>query len=216
MLMPISIAIVEDDAGLAGEISEIVSDTPDFKLVCCCRNMAGALETIPPLAPDVVIMDIKLPDGSGIQATEKLKRLLPDTEVMIFTIYENTGEIFQAIKAGANGYLLKRAGYEEIVTAIRNLMKGEVPMTGEIARKVMQSFRKPQLSLFLQNDPSAGKLTPRETEILQLLTKGFQSKEIASNCAISLETVNSHLKKIYEKLRVHSRTEAVVKFLKNS
>lgn len=209
---PISIAIVEDDADLADEIVEIVNDTPDFKLVCCCRNMTSALETIPPLKPDVVIMDINLPDGSGIQATEKLKRIIPGTEVMIFTIYENTEDIFQALKAGANGYLLKRSTYEEIVTAIRNLMKGEVPMTGEIARKVMQSFRMPQP--VEKESPAKSKLTPRETEILQLLAKGHTTKDIARECSISFDTVHTHLKNIYEKLRVHTRTEAVVKFLK--
>lgn len=211
-MLPITIAIVEDDADLADEIVDIVNDTPDFKLVCCCRNMASALETIPPLAPNVVIMDINLPDGSGIQATEKLKSIIPRTEVMIFTIYENTEDIFQALKAGANGYLLKRSTYEEIVTAIRNLMKGEVPMTGEIARKVMQSFREPQP--LRKEDSGRSKLTPREIEILQSLAKGYTTKDIARECNISFDTVHTHLKNIYEKLRVHTRTEAVVKFLK--
>ncbi|OAM87401.1 response regulator transcription factor [Termitidicoccus mucosus] len=210
--MSIKVAVVEDNADIARDIAQIITETPDFELCCVCRNVQSALKRIPPLMPDVVIMDINLPDGSGIQATEKIKRIIPHTEVMILTIYENTEEIFKALKAGANGYLLKRSSGEEIVTAIRDLMNGEGPMTGEIARKVMQLFRKPDVAA--QTDALKEKLTPREIEILQLLSKGHTSKDIAREISLSAFTVRTHLRNIYEKLRVHTRTEAVVKFLK--
>ncbi|OAM90435.1 response regulator transcription factor [Termitidicoccus mucosus] len=209
--MPITIAIVEDDADIADEISKLIAETLDFKLSCVCRNVRSALERIPAAAPDVVIMDINLPDGSGIQATAQLKRLIPRTEVMIFTIYENTEDIYQALEAGASGYLLKRSSSTVIVTSIRNLMKGEVPMTAAIARKVIQSFQKKEQPA--QANPGMSKLTPREMDILQLLAKGHPTKEIASQRFISIDTVNTHLRKIYEKLHVHSRAEAILKFL---
>ncbi|MDF9827909.1 DNA-binding NarL/FixJ family response regulator [Ereboglobus sp. PH5-10] len=209
--MPISIAIVEDDADIADEISKLIEETPDFKLSCCCRNMHSALERIPALAPDVVIMDINLPDGSGIQATAQIKRILPKTEVMIFTIYENTEDIYQALEAGASGYLLKRSSSSTIVSSIRNMMKGEVPMTAAIARKVIQSFQRKEAST--QSNPAMASLTPRELDILQLLAKGHPTKEIASQRSISVDTVNTHLRRIYEKLHVHSRAEAILKYL---
>ncbi len=212
--MPISIAIVEDDADIAEGIADIISEVSDFKLICCCRNVRTALSEIPAAAPDVIIMDINLPDGSGIYATAKLKQLLPHTEVMIFTVYENTEDIFQALEAGASGYLLKRSSSAKIISSIRNLMKGEVPMTAEIARKVIQSFKKQQPAA--QRGAASDKLTPREVDILQMLAKGYPTKEIASRRSISVDTVNTHLKSIYDKLRVHSRTEAVLKFLENN
>lgn len=212
--MPISIAIVEDDADIAEGIADIISEVSDFKLACCCRNVRTALAEIPAAKPDVVIMDINLPDGTGIYATAKLKELVPHTEVMIFTVYENTDDIYQALEAGASGYLLKRSNSATIVQSIRNLMKGEVPMSAEIARKVIQSFKKPQPTA--KGGVPNEKLTPREVDILQMLAKGYPTKEIASRRSISVDTVNTHLKSIYDKLRVHSRTEAVLKFLENS
>ena len=210
--MPITIAIVEDDAEIAEGIADIISEAPDFELVCTCGNVSAALAEIPPLAPNVVIMDINLPDGTGIYATAKLKQVLRHTEVMIFTVYENTEDIFQALEAGASGYLLKRSSSKKIISSIRNLMKGEVPMTAEIARKVITSFQKPRL--VAPGGAVGEKLTPREMDILQMLAKGYPTKEIAARCSISVGTVSGHLNKIYEKLHVHSRMEAVMKFLK--
>ena len=210
--MSISVAIVEDNSDLAEEITQIITEAPDLELACCCRNMRNALSRIPAAAPDVVIMDINLPDGSGIEATARLKQQLPGSEVMIFTIYEDSDEIFQALEAGASGYLLKRASTDELLRAIRDIMDGNVPMTGEVARKVIQSFQKKRM-LSSMISAAADKLTPSETDILELLAKGLPSKEIASLRCISVQTVNSHLKSIYDKLHVHSRTEAVIKYL---
>ncbi len=208
--MPIKIAIVEDKSEIAEEISRIISRAPDMQLMCVCRNYRSALARIPAASPDVVIMDINLPDGSGIQATGHLKRLLPRVEVLILTIYEETDEIFKALEAGASGYLLKRSSSDELLSAIRNLLQGEVPMTGEIARKVIQFFQKtkPVRANRSIDEP----LTLREIEILQMAARGLSAKEIASACSIGVQTVNSHLRSIYDKLHVHSRIEAVNKY----
>jgi DNA-binding NarL/FixJ family response regulator len=205
--MPISIAIVEDNAGICEELVQILSEDPDCTCVCVCRNMQTALAEIPAHAPDVIVMDINLPDGSGIDATARLKQLLPRTQILIFTIYEESEEIIRALEAGASGYLLKDTAPEELLRGIREIKHGGVPMTGEVARKVIQSFRK-------QSSPKTESLTSREEEILQLLSQGYISKEIADHLSISMETVKSHLKHIYGKLHVRTRTEAVIKYLR--
>jgi DNA-binding NarL/FixJ family response regulator len=207
-MMPIAVAIVEDNAGIAEELEAIIREDPLCKCVGICRNLQTALKKIPALAPDVVIMDIQLPDGSGIEGTERLKRLLPATQIMMFTIYEDSEQIFRALAAGASGYLLKRTAPEILLRSIHELKQGGVPMTGEVARKVIHSFRR---------DPAGAakleQLTPREEQVLDLLAKGFLSKEIARQLSVSVETVNTHLKHIYEKLHVRSRTEAVIKYM---
>jgi DNA-binding NarL/FixJ family response regulator len=206
--MSTTVGIVEDNAGICEELEQILAEDPGCMCVGVCRNMQTALRKLPPLAPEVVIMDIQLPDGSGIDCTARLKRLLPRTHILMFTIYEDAEQIFRALEAGASGYLLKRTAPVALLHAIHEVKHGGAPMTGEIARKVIQFFRK---------EPPKGekndRLTPRETEILELLAKGHASKEIAQNLSIGLETVNSHLKHIYEKLHVRSRTEAVIKYL---
>jgi DNA-binding NarL/FixJ family response regulator len=207
--MTTTIAIVEDKSGICEELEKILASDPDSRCVCVCRNMQTALRKIPSLAPDLVIMDINLPDGSGIDATAQLKRLLPRTHIMMFTVYDESEQIFQALAAGASGYLLKRTAPEALLRAVHEIRDGGVPMTGEVAQKVIQSFRR---------SPPKGvkpeKLTQREEEILKLLAEGHRSKEIAHRLSISLLTVNTHLKNIYDKLHVHSRTEAVIKYLK--
>lgn len=211
--MSISVAIVEDSADWTKEMGQVITEAPDLKLSCICRSVRTALAQIPAAAPDVVLMDINLPDGSGIDATAQLKKIVPKTEFLIFTVYEDTEEIFKALEAGASGYLLKRSTSTELVSAIRNLMKGEVPMTGEIARKIIQSFQKKDAPAAPVGNKYEGTLTPREQDILQMLARGLPTKEIAAQCSISAGTVSCHLKKIYEKLHVHSRTEAVLKYL---
>jgi DNA-binding NarL/FixJ family response regulator len=203
--MAITVAVVEDNAGICEELSQIIAEDSGCACVCVCRNLQTALRKILPLAPDVVIMDINLPDGSGIDCTAQLKRLLPQTQIMMFTIYEDSEQIYKALEAGASGYLLKRTAADALLGAIHEIKQGGVPMTGEVARKVIRSFRR--------ESPPVERLTPREEEILQLLAKGFLSREIALQLSISLETVNSHLKHIYDKLHVRSRTEAVIKYL---
>ncbi|MFT3783373.1 MAG: response regulator transcription factor [Nibricoccus sp.] len=206
--MPTKVALVEDNAGICEELEQIISEQqPNMTCVGVCRNARTALQRIPQLSPDVIIMDVQLPDGSGIEVTAKLKRQLPDTQILMFTVHEDTEQIYKALEAGASGYLLKRTAAQNLVRAIQEVKEGGVPMTGEVARKVIASFRKPSA-------PAAEKLTRREEEIMQLLVVGCLSKEIADKLSIGLETVNSHLKHIYEKLHVRSRTEAVVKYLK--
>lgn len=203
--MAISIAIVEDNAGIGEELQQIITEDPSCRCVCVCRNLQTALRDIPSLLPDVIIMDIHLPDGSGIDATLRLKRLLPRSEILIYTVYEESEEIFRALEAGASGYLLKETAPEEILRGIHEIKRGGVPMNGEVARKVIQSFRR--------QPPRAEPLTEREEEILRLLARGHVTKEIAELLSISAETVKSHLKHIYGKLHVRSRTEAVIKYL---
>ena len=205
--MVTKVALVEDNAGICEELEQIISEQPTLSCVGVCRNVRTALQKIPLLVPDVIIMDIQLPDGSGIEATARIKRLLPDTQILMFTVHEDTEQIYKALEAGASGYLLKRTAAQDLVRAIQEVREGGVPMTGDVARKVIQAFHKP-------NTGAAEKLTRREEEIMQLLVAGCLSKEIADKLSIGLETVNSHLKHIYEKLHVRSRTEAVVKYLK--
>lgn len=206
--MRTTIAIVEDNADIGEELVEIVAESPDCECLAICRNLRTALLRIPPLRPDVVIMDINLPDGSGIEATTRLKRLLPDTQILMFTIYEDHDQILKSLEAGASGYLLKRTAPEALLRAVLEIKQGGVPMTPEVARKVIQTFRKRPGSL-----EAPETLTTREEEILRLLSQGMLSKEIARTLEISVDTVSTHLKHIYSKLHVRTRTEAVIKFL---
>jgi DNA-binding NarL/FixJ family response regulator len=165
---------------------------------------------IPRLRPDVVLMDIHLPGESGIACTARLKARMPELQVMILTVYKDIELIFQALKAGASGYLLKRAPAEEVLRAIVDVHSGGAPMTSEIARLVVQSFR-PTPTTGIESQG----LSPRELEILALLCDGLTNKEIAVKLGISAETVRTHLGHIYEKLHVQGRTEAVTKYLKS-
>ena len=202
-----NVAIVEDNAGICNELQHVISGVEDFKCVCVCRNGESALAKIPGAKPDVVIMDIQLPDRTGIECTAKLKRILPGTQFLMFTIYDEGEHIFKALEAGAVGYILKSSPPEEIIRAVRQAKNGGAPMSAEIGRKVVESFH--------HGPPSPQEnelLTPREDEILALLAKGLLGKEIANHLGISHETVGSHLKNIYRKLGVTSRTQATIKF----
>jgi DNA-binding NarL/FixJ family response regulator len=207
--MPTTIAIVEDDFDLCEDLAEIIGETADLVCACTCRNGKSALHKIPLCRPDLVLMDIQLPDISGIECTAKLKRLLPHTQIVMFTVRDDNEQVFQALQAGASGYLLKGTPPLEILNALRDVVRGGAPMTGEIARKVVHSFHRSTPI----GHPAAS-LTSRETEVLELLAEGCISKEIAHRLSISVETVNYHLKQIYQKMDVHSRTEAVVKYLR--
>ena len=207
--MPTKIAIVEDDCEICDDLAKIVSETSDLVCVCTCRNGKSALQKIPQCQPDVVIMDIQLPDCSGIECTAQLTKQFPHLLVVMFTIQSDDDQIFQALQAGASGYLLKGASSEEILKALRDVVNGRTPMTGEIARKVIQSFHRPA-----KMEPPGGALTAREIAVLEFLVEGYISKEIAQRLSISIETVNYHLKQIYQKMQVRSRTEAVVKYLR--
>jgi DNA-binding NarL/FixJ family response regulator len=205
--MQTTVAIVEDNASICEELQHIISRTPDLFCVCACRNAASALARIPQAMPDVIIMDIHLPDQSGIFCTSRLKRQLPDCQILIFTIHDDTDQIVRALEAGASGYLLKNSDGSDIVAAIHDVRNHGAPMSREVARKLIESFHRPAPQVL-----SAEPLTPREEEVLQLLVEGLLYKEIGQRLNIKLDTVGTHLKSIYRKLHVRSRTEAVVKY----
>jgi DNA-binding NarL/FixJ family response regulator len=204
-----TIAIVEDNGPMRETLLQLIQDMPEMTCVCVCETAAKALKQIPKVAPDIVIMDIRLPDRSGIECTARLKPLLPDTQIMIYTVNEDNDQIFEALKAGASGYLLKSATPGEIREALVDISLGGAPMSSEIARKVVQSFRQPEVV----KNPELAHLSRREEEILALLAQGYVAKEIAQKLFLSYATVRTHLHHIYEKLHVSSKTEAVVKYL---
>lgn len=207
----IDVAIVEDNAALGNGLRKIVESATDFRCVGVWTTAEEALKKIDAFRPQVVLMDINLPGMSGIEATARIKHHLPDMQVIMVTVYRDHDQIFAALKAGASGYLVKRSTPEEVRQAIRDVRSGGAPMSAEIARRVVEAFHQPLKSA----SPAAGddvKLSKRETEILELLTKGLANKEIADRLDISVETVRVHLRRVYEKLHVHSRTEAAMKF----
>jgi len=206
--MSITVAIVEDNTALAASLRRMLNESGVCECVGTSPTAEDALRSIPRLSPDVVIMDIELPDLSGIACTARLKQIDPALQILILTVYNDNRKIFEALEAGASGYLLKRSSPDEIVRAVRDVKEGGAPMSAEIARKVVQSFRKP-----VPAGDGVASLTGREAEILALLAKGYASKEIADQLSISHRTVCGHLGKIYEKLHVRSRTEAVIKYL---
>src|ERR1035441_1126183 len=206
--MAISVAIVEDNTEVRRNISRFIDGAPGFRCTCACASAEEALRVIPQSPPDVVLMDIQLPRMSGIACTASLKKALPSVPVMMLTVYEDTDAIFNALKAGASGYLLKRSDPARVLEALTELHHGGAPMTAEIARKVIESFHRAKATA-----PPQDELTSREEEILDHLAKGFVTKEIADKLAISPATVRFHLRHIYDKLHVHSRVEAVIKYL---
>jgi DNA-binding NarL/FixJ family response regulator len=211
MAKPITIGIVEDSTAFRTQLSEFINASTEFRCICTCANATTALTEIPKCAPEVVLMDLQLPDGSGVDCTFQLKAKLPGSEFMIFTVHEDTEQIFDALKAGASGYMLKRTPPDEILAAIRDLRAGGSPMSHEIARKVVQSFRnEPRVSASRREVEA---LSPRQQEILQLLSRGSTVKEIADQLGLSVETIRSYIKLVYQKLHVRSRTEAVLKYL---
>lgn len=206
--MAISVAIVEDNPEIRRNLVRFVDESPGFRCSVSCGSAEEALRAIPAASPDVVLMDIQLPGKSGIACTAELKALLPGLRVMMLTVYEDNDAIFNALQAGASGYLLKRSAPARLLEAITDLHRGGAPMTGEIARRVIESFHRYQPKSHPQD-----KLTAKEEEILQLLAKGYGNKEISTKLDIAYDTVRYHLKHIYDKLHVHSRTEAVLKYL---
>ncbi len=207
---PIPIAIVEDDPLYRQTLRHILGRSGTYQCTAAYPSAEDALAAISSAkkAPAVVLMDINLPEMSGIACTARLKTLVPAPQVLMLTVYEDTERIFSALKAGASGYLLKRSTPAEILEALEDVLQGGSPMTSQIARKVVQSFR--------ASPDNAGDatLTAREEEILKLASQGYVPKEIAAHLTISLHTARTHLKNIYEKLHVRSRTEAVIKYLK--
>ncbi len=202
------VAIVEDNATLRQYLSELISSAAGHRCVCTCASAEDALEKIPHQRPDVVLMDIHLPGDSGIACTVRLREKLPKMQVIMLTVYRDIRVIFQALKAGACGYLLKRADDQEILEAIAEVRAGGAPMTSEVARMVVRSFMDNRSA-----NPGTEQLSPREREILELVAKGLSNKEIGNQLHISFGTVRIHLMHIYEKLHVRCRTEAAAKYL---
>jgi DNA-binding NarL/FixJ family response regulator len=205
-----TVAIVEDNAVMRNTFRQWIEAASGFKCVFACATAEEALTEIPRLKPDVVLMDVHLPGESGIACTAQLKEKLPGVQVIIVTVYRNHELIFQALQAGACGYLLKRSSPEELLKAINEVRSGGAPMTSEIARMLVEAFQRKPATL------TAGDgLTQRESEILDLLSEGLSNKEIADRVKVSYDTVRAHLRHIYEKLHVRGRTEAVRKYLKS-
>jgi DNA-binding NarL/FixJ family response regulator len=205
------VAIVEDNATLRQYLVEFIGGTPGHRCVCACASAEEALVRIPAAGPHVVLMDIHLPGESGIACTARLRQKLPDLQVIMLTVYKDIKMIFQALKAGACGYVLKRSDEKEILEAIDEVRAGGAPMTSEVARMVVRSFLEPPGTT---GPADTDHLSARELEILALVAEGFSNKEIADRLHISNATVRTHLMHIYEKLHVRCRTEAAARYLR--
>ena len=211
--MTITISIVEDNDKLRATLAKVISRADGFRLASDYANAEDALADLPRIKPDAVLMDINLPGINGVECVRKLKTLLPQTQVMMLTVYEDTENIFNALAAGANGYMLKRTPTKELIAAIREMQRGGSPMTTHIARLVVQSFQKPVTAASAATNQELSELSEREQQVLDLLVQGLIYKEIAEKLGISYETVHTYIRRIYEKLQVRTRTEAVAKFL---
>jgi DNA-binding NarL/FixJ family response regulator len=208
------VAIVEDNKVIRESLVAYVHMDPELKCICTCGTAEEALAVLPGHRPDVVLMDIQLPNQSGIECTAQLKQLLPEVRIIMVTVYGDPDLILKALRAGACGYLLKRCTPEELITAVREVQQGGAPMSREIARKVISYFQEATQPPGPAADPASEveNLSPREREILELLTQGFSDKEIADQLGVKHGTVRWHLQHVYEKLHVRSRTEAALKF----
>lgn len=204
----IRVAIVEDNRDLRETLEQMIAAAPGMRFVCSFSNAEDAIRSLAKYVPDVVLMDIHLPFRSGIQCTRTLKDLCPSLQVLILTVYEDSESIFDALKAGASGYLLKRSSPSEILAAIHDVIDGGSPMSSQIARQVINSFQRPAPSM----EPGGEALSEREAEVLGYITKGYSSKEIAGKMHVSINTVKTHLKHIYQKLHVRSRTEILLRY----
>jgi DNA-binding NarL/FixJ family response regulator len=205
---PIKVALVEDQARTRENWSQLINSFPDFQCVCCCGSAEEALTNIPQSLPDVVLMDIFLPRMSGIECTARLKARMPDIQIVMLTAMDNQELLFMALEAGADGYLLKRTKPSELRRALLDVLGGGVPMTSQIARRLIASFRKTAKT----RDEST-RLSAREEQILQLVSKGHSNKLIADKLEMNYETVCTHLKRVFKKLHVNSRTEAAILYI---
>ena len=206
--MSIAVSIVEDDAKVRASLARLIDSSPGFR--CLSQHPTGesALQELPKTNPEVVLMDINLPGLSGVECVRRLKPFLPGTQVIMLTVYQNTEHIFNALAAGATGYLLKQTPPSELLAAIRDVHAGGSPMSSHIARKIVQSFQRAAPAAAPQEA-----LSPREQQVLELLAKGFLYKEIGETLGLTYATVHTHIRHIYEKLHVRSRTEAVARHL---
>jgi DNA-binding NarL/FixJ family response regulator len=218
MSQPIRLAIVEDDTGLREVLQRIFSSAADFRVVLTCPDGETAAREIPAKAPNVVLMDINLPGMSGIECLREIKKSLPRVKVVMVTVYDDDDRLFESLVSGADGYLLKRATRNRFLEAVREIVQGGAPISPKIARRMVEYFHQihtqpnvsppsPSTEMELQT------LTAREYEVLAKLAEGLAPKEVASDLAISWDTVRNHITNIYTKLHVHSRSEAILKYL---
>jgi DNA-binding NarL/FixJ family response regulator len=207
---PTSVAIVEDNADLREGLAQLIGQAPDCVCVGTFETVEDFLVSLETVTPAIVLMDIGLPGASGIEGLRRLKALSPDVDALMLTVFEDESKIFDSICAGASGYLLKKTPSDKILEAIREIRDGGAPMTAKVARKVLTIFR---------NTPQSQKvdfqLTERELEVLGYLVRGLSYKMIADQCSISLDTVRSHIRHIYDKLHVNSKAEAITLAMKN-
>ncbi|MBN2369348.1 MAG: response regulator transcription factor [Vicinamibacteria bacterium] len=206
--MIITVSIVEDDVRVRGSLAKLIDRSEGFRCVSQHPSGENALEELPRVTPNVVLMDVNLPCMDGVECVRRLKAVLPRTQIVMLTVYEDADLIFSALSAGATGYLLKRTRPADLLAGIRDVHDGGSPMTSHIARRVVQSFQRPDAPVGATDG-----LSPREQEVLDYLAKGYFYKEIAAALNISYDTVHTYIRRIYEKLQVHSRTEAVAKRL---
>jgi DNA-binding NarL/FixJ family response regulator len=206
--MAITVCIVEDDLKLRETMRGFINLHPGFECPLVFSSGEEVLKAILEPRPDVVLMDINLPGMSGIQCVNRLKHLMPEIQIMMLTVYENSNRIFEALAAGASGFLVKNTPPEKLLDAIRDVANGGGPMSSHIARKVIQSFQPASNKM-----PIMETLTPREREILDLLSRGFAYKNMAAELGLSMGTIQTHISRIYKKLHVNCRTEAVIKYL---
>jgi len=207
----IKVAIVEDGAEAREALEILINGSEGFACVAACGSAEEALAAIPRCLPDVVLMDIQLPVMSGIECIRRLKTQLPGLQIMMVTVFEDHDRIFQSLAAGASGYILKKTPYAKLLEAIDELHRGGAPMSGQIARQVVEAFKQPVRSAPVDPEPAAASLSKREQEILAQLARGFLYKEICDRLGISMGTIRVHIRHIYEKLHVHNRTEAILK-----
>jgi DNA-binding NarL/FixJ family response regulator len=210
--MPITVSIVEDNDQLRGTLARVLDRAEGFTCLGQHASAEAALENVPREKPNVVLMDINLPGMNGVECVRKLKQLIPETQVMMLTAYEDTENIFNSLAVGASGYMLKRTPRAELLEAIREVQRGGSPMSTHIARKVVQSFATPTTAPI--SGEATEELSAREKEVLDLLSQGFMYKEISDKLGIGFETVRTYIRRIYEKLHVRTRTEAVAKALR--
>jgi DNA-binding NarL/FixJ family response regulator len=206
-----TVAVVEDDRRLREKLLQILENVSDIECVASCSSAEEALKLVPQKTPSVVLMDIKLPGMSGIQCSAELKRTMPQLQIIILTVYEDSESIFKALKAGASGYLLKSAEPDQLIEAIHDVFAGGAPMSGHIARKVVQHFH-----LIGPAPEEATNLSPREQQVLSLLASGYIYKEIADKLNIGTTTVRTYVQSICDKMHVRSRLEAVARHMKDA
>lgn len=206
--MAITVSIVEDDSGLRESIRRFIQGAPGFQCLGAYASAEEALADVPPRPPAVVLMDINLPKMSGIECVKHLKKKLASLQIIMLTVYENSDRIFEALAAGASGYLVKNTPPEKLLEAIEEIAKGGSPMSSHIARKVVQAFQPAVHAV-----PLIEQLAPREQQVLELLSKGRAYKQIAAEMKLSMGTIRTYIRRIYEKLHVNCRTDAVVKYL---